>query len=91
MQPPTEEGTKPAAGPAEEETKSLADQAAEIGAQYFENEVIPEEDALTQEVVDAAAKAKRDKIGGKKRKSSKKRKSMKKKGGMKRKSMKVKA
>ena len=73
--------------------KPLEQQAAEIGAEFFENGSIPKGEALTQAVVDAAkAKAEAGQEGGKKkRKSSKKRKSMKKKGGMKRKSMKVKA
>lgn len=83
---------------------SLEDQAAGIGAQFFENGVIPVGENLTQEVVNAAkakkeeaAKAKKEAAvdentgGKKKRKPSKKRRSMKKKGGMKRKSMKVKA
>jgi hypothetical protein len=85
---------------------TLALQAVEIGPQYFEEGVIPEGNALTQEVVDAAKERKQQQqgqqqqgqqqqgqqqqAGKKKRKSSKKRKSMKK-GGMKRKSMKVKA
>ena len=92
MQPPTEEGTKPAAaeGAAEGDAAAAAKPAAAASNAKAEFINPDAKEFNLNEALEREKLEKKEFGGKKKRKSSKKRKSMKKKGGM-RKSMKVKA